>query len=132
MFSNHISGAFAQQWEAVATAMFVPVSAKLALGEGEKLRSRFELNYREERATGWRLEKSTGNKIDVDVKVLPDTVDQRIDWAAAMSQQLVPGHEFVLSFDPVTQISHVTGRVVGPETVNVPAGTFEAMRIAYR
>ena len=132
MFSNHISGAFAQQWEAVATAMFVPVSAKLAFGEGDKLRSRFELNYREERATGWRLEKSTGNKIDVDVKVLPDTVDQRIDWAAAMSQQLVPGREFSFSvFDPVTQIGRVTGRVVGPETVNVPAGTFAAIRIAY-
>jgi Protein of unknown function (DUF3108) len=133
VFTNHVSGAFAQQWEAVATAVFVPVSAKLAFGEGDKLRSRFELNYREERATGWRLEKSTGNKIDIDVKVLPDTVGQRIDWAAAMSQELVPGHEFSFSvFDPVTQISRVTGRVVGPETVNVPAGTFAAIRIVYR
>ena len=26
----------------------------------------------------------------------------------------------------------MTGRVVGPETVNVPAGTFPAIRIAYR
>jgi Protein of unknown function (DUF3108) len=132
MFTNRISGAFAQQWEAVATAMFAPVSAKLAFGEGDKLRSRFELNYREGRATGWRLEKSTDNKIDIDVRVLPDTVDQRIDWAAAMAQELVPGHEFSFSvFDPVTQISRVTGRVVGPETVNVPAGTFAAIRIAY-
>jgi hypothetical protein len=65
--------------------------------------------------------------------VLPDTVDQRIDWAVAMSQALVPGHEFSFSvFDPVTQISHVTGGVVGPETVNVPTGTFAAIRIAYR
>jgi hypothetical protein len=131
MFTNRISGAFAQQWEAVATAMFVPVSAKLAFGEGDKLRSQFELSYREARATGWRLEKSTGNKIDVDVKVLPDTVDQRIDWAA-LSQELLPKHEFSFSvFDPVTQISRVTGRVVGPETVNVPPGTFAAIRIAY-
>ena len=82
-----------------------------------------------ELAIGWRIEKSTANKVEVDVKVLPDTVDQRIDWAAAMSQDLVPGHEFaVLSFDPATQISHVTGRVVGPETVTVPAGTFAAIR----
>jgi hypothetical protein len=132
IFTNRVSGAFAQQWEAVATAMFVPVSAKLAFGEGDKLRSRFEVNYHEERATGWRLEKSTGNKIDVDVKVLPDTVDQRIDWAAAISQQLVPGREFSFSvFDPVTQISRGTGRVVGPETVTVPAGTFAAIRIVY-
>ena len=70
--------------------------------------------------------------MEVDVKVLPDTVDQRIDWAAAMSQDLAPGHEFAFSvFDPATQISHVTGRVVGPETVTVPAGTFAAIRVAY-
>jgi POT family proton-dependent oligopeptide transporter len=30
------------------------------------------------------------------------------------------------------QVSHLTGRVVGPETVNVPEGTFAAIRIAYR
>jgi Protein of unknown function (DUF3108) len=132
VFSNRVSGAFAQQWETVATAMFAPVSAKISLGESDKLQPRFELTYRDGRAIGWRMEKATNRKIDLNVAVLPDTVDQRIDWAAAMSQELVPGHEFSFSvFDPVTQISHVTGRVVGPETVNVPAGTFEAMRIAY-
>src|SRR5438046_2426417 len=131
MFTNRVSGPFAQQWKALATATFVPVSAKLTFGEGDKLRPRFELDYREGRAIGWRLEKSTANKFEVDVRVLPDSVDQRIDWAA-MSQGLVPGHEFSFSvFDPVTQISQVTGRVVGPETVNVPAGTFAAIRIAY-
>ena len=86
MFTNRVSGAFAQQWKALATATFVPVSAKRTFGEGDKLRPRFELNYREGRAIGWRLEKSTANKFEVDVRVLPDTVDQRIDWAAAMSQ----------------------------------------------
>jgi hypothetical protein len=132
IFTNKVSGAFAQQWEAVATAMFAPVSAKISFGEGDKLQPRFELNYRDDHAIGWRIDKSTNNRIDVDVKVLPDTVDQRIDWAAAMSQELIPGHEFSFSvFDPVTQISRVTRRVVGTETVNVPAGTFEAIRIAY-
>jgi hypothetical protein len=132
IFTNKVSGAFAQQWETVAAAMFAPVSAKISFGEGDKLQPRFELTYRDGRAIGWRMEKATNRKIDLNVAVLPDTVDQRIDWAAAMSQELVPGHEFSFSvFDPVTQISHVTGRVVGPETVNVPAGTFEAMRIAY-
>jgi hypothetical protein len=132
MFTNHVSGAFAQQWEAVATAIFGPVSAKLTFGEGDKLQPRFQLNYGDGRAIGWRLEKSTGKKIDIDVKVLPDTVDQRIDWAAAISQELALRHEFTFSvFDPVTQISRVTGRFVGTETVNVPAGTFAAIRIAY-
>jgi hypothetical protein len=132
IFTNKVSGAFAQQWEAVATAMFAPVSAKLTFGDADKLQPRFELTYSDGRAIGWRMEKATNRKVDLNVAVLPDTVDQRIDWAAAMSQELVPGHEFSFSvFDPVTQISHVIGRVVGRETVNVPAGTFEAMRIAY-
>jgi hypothetical protein len=132
IFTNKVSGAFAQHWKTVATAMFAPVSAKISFGEGDKLQPRFELNYRDDRAIGWRIDKSTNNRIDVDVKVLSDTVDQRIDWAAAMSQELIPGHEFSFSvFDPVTQISRVTGRVIGPETVNVPAGTFAAIRIAY-
>jgi len=132
IFTNHVSGAFAQQWEAVATIVFAPVSARLSFSEGDKLLPRFELNYRDGHAVGWSLDKSTNNKIEVDVKVLPDTVDQRVDWAAAISQDLASRHEFSFSvFDPVTQISHVTGRVVGPETVNVPAGSFEAMRIAY-
>jgi hypothetical protein len=132
IFTNRVSGAFAQQWEAIATATFAPISAKISFGEGDRLQPRFELNYRNGRAIGWRIDKSTNKEIDIDVRVLPDTVDQRIDWAAAMSQELVPGQEFSFSvFDPVTQISHVTGRVIGSETVNVPAGTFEAMRIAY-
>jgi hypothetical protein len=132
IFTNKVGGAFAQQWETVATAMLAPVSAKISFGEGDKLQPRFELTYRDGRAIGWRMEKATNRKIDLNVPVLPDTVDQRIDWAAAMSQELIPGHEFSFSvFDPVTQISHVTGRVVGPEMVTVPAGTFDAMRIAY-
>ena len=70
-FTNHVSGAFAQQWEAVATTMFAPLSAKLTFGEGDKVRPRFELNYRDGRAIGWRIEKSTGNKVEVDVKCCP-------------------------------------------------------------
>jgi hypothetical protein len=75
VFTHQVRGAFAQQSEAVATAMFVPVSAKLGFGEGDKLKPRFELNYRDGHAIGWSLEKSTGKKIDIDTKVLPDTVD---------------------------------------------------------
>src|SRR6266480_3382813 len=86
MFRNRVSGAFAQQWKALATRNVRPCFSKTYFGEGDKLRPRFELNYREGRAIGWRLEKSTANKFEVDVRVLPDTVDQRIDWAAAMSQ----------------------------------------------
>lgn len=128
IYTNHVSGAFDQQWEAVATPTFGPISAKLTFGEGEKKRPEFQLNYQKGRVTGW-----ASGKGKIDVEVLPDTVDQRIDWAAAMSQDLVPGHEFAFHvFDPGTGTSRVTGRIAGTETVRVPAGIFEAVRIVYR
>jgi len=37
-----------------------------------------------------------------------------------------------MSFDPGTGTSRVTGRIAGTETVRVPAGIFEAVRIVYR
>jgi len=56
MFTNRVSGAFAQQWKALATATFVPVSAKLTFGEGVKLRppirARLSRRARDRMATG--------------------------------------------------------------------------------
>jgi hypothetical protein len=128
VYANRVSGAFSQQWEAIATPTFAPISAKLSFGAGEKVRKEFELKYQDGRVTGW-----ASGKGKIDVEVLSDTVDQRIDWAAAMSQELVPGREFAFHvFDPGTGTSHVTGRIAGPETVRVPSGTFEAVRIIYR
>ena len=128
VYANRVSGAFSQQWEAIATPTFAPISAKLTFGEGEKLRKEFELKYQDGRVTGW-----ASGKGKIDVEVLSDTVDQRIDWAAAMSQELVPGREFAVHvFDPGTGASRVTGHIAGPETVRVPAGTFEAFRVVYR
>lgn len=136
VYTNGETGQFAQQWEAIATPAFVPVSAKLAFGEGDKMRPAFELKYQDGRVTGFALQKhgsEAPSKVTVNAEVPPDTVDQRIDWAAVMSQDLVPGREFEFHvFDPGTGITHVRGRVTGPETVHVPAGTFAAMRVVYR
>jgi len=127
-YTNRVSGAFSQQWEAVATPSFGPISARLSFGEGEKARQEFELKYRNGRVTGWAVSKG---KINVEVST--DTVDQRIDWAAIISQDLVPGSEFAFHvFDPGTGLSRVTGHIAGSETVSVPAGTFDAVRIVYR
>jgi hypothetical protein len=124
VFTNHVTGAFVQQWEAIAGANFVPVSAKLTFGDG---RAGFELNYRNGRVTGFKGPKT------VDAEVPPDTVDQRIDWAAAMARDLSAGSEFAFHvYDPGTGLSPVTGKISGPESIHVPAGTFEAMRIVYR
>jgi hypothetical protein len=135
IYTTHVTGQFSQQWEAIATPTFVPISAKLTFGEGDNMRPAFELKYQGGRVTGFALAKQRSEapgkvKVDVDVEVLPDTVDQRIDWAAAMAQDLVPGREFTFHvFDPGAGNSRVTGRIVGPETVRVPAGTFAAILI---
>ena len=128
MYANRVNGTFSQQWEAIATPTFTPISARLTFGEGEKLRKEFELKYQDWRVTGW-----SSGKANIDIQVSPDTVDQRIDWAAVMAQDLVPGREFEFHvFDPGTGVSRVTGHIAGSETVSVPAGTFEAVRIVYR
>jgi hypothetical protein len=134
-YTNRVTGQFSQQWEAVATETFEPIGAKLTFGEGDHMHPAFELKYRNGRVTGFRLAKrfDASSRVEVDAQVSSDAVDQRIDWAAAMSQDLVPGNEFTFHvFDPSIGESRVTGRIAGPETVKVPAGAFEAMRIIYR
>ncbi len=136
VFTNQVTGEFKQRWEAVATPMFAPISAKLAFGDGERLSPAFELHYKDGRVTGFRLEKphaADSARLNVDAAVVAGTVDQRIDWAAAISETLVVGREFIFHvYDPGTGLSRVTGRVVGLETVRVPAGVFDGARILYR
>jgi hypothetical protein len=135
IYSNHVTGQFSQQWEAIAYADFTPISANLSFGDGRMLHPVFELKYESGRVTGFVVPRhpDTAGKRNVALKILPDTVDQRIDWAAAISQKhLVPEHEFGFHvFDPGSGNSRVTARVVGPEEVRVPAGTFQAIRIIY-
>ena len=70
----------------------------------------------------------------VDDAVSPDTVDQRIDWAAVMAvNDYVPGRTLTFAvYDPETRVSRVTVQTEGIETTNVPAGSFETVRIVYR
>ena len=135
IYTNHVTGQFNQQWEAIATADFTPVSAKLSFGDGGMLHPIFDLKYESDRVTGFVIPRhsDTAGKRDVDLKILPDTVDQRIDWAAAISHKdIAPGREFGFHvFDPGTGNSRVSARVAGPEEVRVPAGNFQAIRIIY-
>src|SRR5262249_1094855 len=113
-----------------------PISARLTFGAGESGRAGFELRYQGRRVTGFATKRGsggTGDRLPVDAEIPSGTVDQRIDWAAAMSEELIAGHEFAFQvFDPYTGLSRVTGRVVGPEPVRVPAGTFAGLRVLYR
>lgn len=136
VYTDRETGPFSQHWESIAAATFSPVSAKLTFGEGDTAPPAFALSYRDGRVTGFAQRRhgpGPAGRVNVDAAVSPDTVDQRIDWAAAISQRLVPGREFTFHvFDPGTGNSRVTGRIVGPEAVRVPAGSFDAMRIVYR
>jgi hypothetical protein len=66
--------------------------------------------------------------------VAPDTVDQRIDWAAVMSlNRYSPQQQFLFHiYDPKGGNSQVVARVMGSRTIHVEAGTFQVVRIVYR
>jgi hypothetical protein len=104
--------------------------------EGDALRPVFEWKYDGLGVADFFASKNSAGQQKSAVKsdLLPDTVDQRIDWAAVISQViLVPGHSFAFHvFDPGTGLSHVNTRIAGRELVRVPAGTFQAIRIIYR
>jgi hypothetical protein len=135
-FANVVNGAFAQRWQATATAAFKPIAARLTFGEGSNQRTAFELSYKDGRAKGTtrdRGDKTAKRMIPFDFAVPADVVDQRIDWASVMSQDLTAGRHFEYHvFDPGTGVSRISGDVSGPEKIHVPVGTYDAMRIVYR
>jgi len=132
VFSNAVGGAFSQSWEAIATGAFVPVSAKLIFGAGDKAEPKFDLAYHGARVTGLVYNKSGYRKIDD--AVVADTVDQRIDWAVVMSlKDYRPGVESKFHvYDPGTGNSRVTVKIGQAESASVPAGTFQTFRVVYR
>src|SRR5262245_11678298 len=137
VFSNVVEGAFGQSWESVASRAFLPISAKLTMGEGKDARAVFELTYRSGRVAGFASSRKDGKAPEqrpVDENVAADTVDQRIDWAAVMAlPDYAAGGTFAFHvYDPGTGNSRITVRVVGFETTAVPAGSYETARVEYR
>lgn len=135
VFSNLVIGSFSQSWEAVASPAFAPVSAKLSFGQGSAARTAFDLAYQSNRVTGFvTSQKEPFKKREVDETVTDDTVDQRIDWAAVMAlEKYVEGQEFQFHvYDPGTGNSLVSVRIGESQTIAVPAGSFETMRVSYR
>jgi hypothetical protein len=135
-FSDEIEGKFAQQWSATTTPQFKPIAAKLAFGSGDARRTAFEFVYKDGRAIGTTTPRTQGapsQPTAFDVAVPADTVDQRIDWASVMTLDLNAGGHFEYHvFDPGTGVSRISINISGPETIKVPAGSYEAMRISYR
>jgi hypothetical protein len=132
-FTNVVEGVFSQSWEALATRQLAPISARLVTGSGKDARTVFELSYRGGRVAGFAISTREPGRKAIDEAVTADTVDQRIDWAAVMSvKELAPGSRFAFHvYDPGTGHSRVAAIVLGPETIVVPAGSFEITRIEY-
>src|SRR5207244_11402262 len=118
-------------WTATARRRFRPVCGRLRMRLKDGKRYSMTVKYADGSVTGSeQKESSSPNKIDN--RVPPGTVDQRIDWAAAMSNGLVVGDKFHFTvFDPATGVSQVTGEVAGDESIIVPAGTFDTVRFIF-
>jgi hypothetical protein len=130
-FTGEASG-FNQKWESIATPSFQPVSATLRMQLRDEKMYSMNLKYGDGSVTGSeQKESSPANKVEKHVPL--GTVDQRIDWAAAMSSRLEVGDKFNFTvFDPATGISQVTGEVARDERITVPAGAFDTVRIVYQ
>jgi hypothetical protein len=130
-FTGEFAG-FNQKWESIATPMFNPVSAMLRMQLRDGKMYLMNLKYGDGHVTGSeQKESSPSNKIDNHVP--QGTVDQRIDWAAAMSRALEVGDKFDFTvFDPATGVSRVRGEVVRDEKIIVPAGAFDTLRVIYQ
>jgi hypothetical protein len=130
-FTGEFAG-FNQKWESIATPMFNPVSAMLRMQLRDGKMYLMNLKYEDGHVAGSeQKESSPSNKIDNHVP--PGTVDQRIDWAAAMSRALEVGDKFKFTvFDPATGVSRVIGEVIRDEKIIVPAGTFDTVRVIYQ
>jgi hypothetical protein len=135
-FSNESIGYADQQWEAVATPSFTPVSAKLSFGKPPGDHLYFEIIYTAGKVTGTlasRTHSVLGPMHPVNAVISPVTVDQRIDWATVLANDLQPGSQFQFSvYDPAIGTSSVLARVSPLEEVRVPAGIFHIHRITYR
>ena len=135
-FATDFQGFSSQQWEVVATFRFEPVSARLAFVRDSQITPVFDLAYSSGRVSGYLLKRKgsgQGTKQNVDASVPPNTVDQRIDWAAVLATNLETGQRFEFNvYDPGTGVSLVEGQVRDLEQIKVPAGTFRAYRIVYQ
>jgi hypothetical protein len=123
---------FNEKSESVATPRSNRSRRRCECNSGTEKMYSMTLKYADGYVTGSeQKESSPANKIDNHVPL--GTVDQRIDWARAMSTGLVVGDKFNFTvFDPATGISHVTGEVAGDERIIVPGGTFDTVRIIYQ
>lgn len=135
-FSAQSLGYFDQHWESVASATLTPISAQLTFGKGPDQPKAFELNYSNDKVTGFthhRHSAEPNTQIPVNASIDPNTVDQRIDWATVMAFDLHKGSRYEFKvYDPNIGSSEVHVRVSPRRRIHVPAGSFNVFVITYR
>jgi hypothetical protein len=93
----------------------------------------FDLKYAAGRVTEFAMSRQgsdLGTKRSIDATLPAGTVDQRIDWATVLANNLETGCELEFPvYDPDTGIRRVAVHVGSLERVSVPAGSFDAYRL---
>src|SRR5258707_922921 len=135
-FSAQTSGYADQHWESVATATLTPISAQLTFGKGPDQPRAFELQYADDKVTGFVLNQHSPEpktQMPVNASISSNTVDQRIDWATVMAFDLRKGIRFQFNvYDPTTGSSEVRAQVTPRRAIDVPAGSFRVFAVTYR
>jgi uncharacterized protein DUF3108 len=135
-FSNGFTGFESQRWECITTPTLEPISATLSFGQDNNNPAIFDLKYNSDRVTGFALSRKgsdAGARRSVDTALPANTFDQRLDWATILASDLQAGRQFEFNvYDPGTGVSRVAVQVGVPESVHVPAGTFDVYRVVYR
>ncbi|HEX3966426.1 MAG TPA: hypothetical protein VHW70_00545 [Edaphobacter sp.] len=137
VFSNVANGSSSQHWRALISPDFTPLSADLTFGSGAAARKVFSLSYQSAHVSGFFVPEprvSGSAARPVNESVAPDTVDQRVDWAAVMSlKKYIPSQRILFHvYDPKAGNSTVVATVISHETIHVDAGTFQVARIVYQ
>jgi hypothetical protein len=95
-FTEEFSGFHSQRWQTIATSDFEPISATLEFAGDSQSSPVFGLYYAAHRVSGFVVDRDASGpsgKRPIDDAILENTVDQRIDWAAAISSSLRSGNQ---------------------------------------
>ena len=134
-FSAQTTGYADQHWESVASPTLTPISARLTFGKRPEEPTAFQINYANEKVTGFALNRHSAeprSQIPVNAAINSSTVDQRIDWATVMAFDLRKGTRFSFNvYDPTTGSSEVRVRVSPRRGIDVPAGSFQVLAVTY-
>ena len=130
--------AYAQRWDTLATPAMTPVSTELSMVTKQGQRYVMTLRYAGHKVSGTAVSSaSTDGRLPsaertVAGDIMPDTVDQRIDWATVMASDVRSGQSFEFKvYDASTASSRVHCSVDDAGVMDAPGGRVRALRFTY-